>query len=116
MRAVGLRPETVFKRLTEEEWKSLGDAFHLSARQLSVLRLMCLRRERKQMAKELSIDLGSVQKHCGRVHKKLGVPSDADALLKMLPLALQRINERQGEVAGSRRRAVPGHRRPVRRG
>jgi len=116
VRAVGLRPETVFKRLTEEEWKSLGDAFHLSARQLSVLRLMCLRRERKQMAKELSIDLGSVQKHCGRVHKKLGVPSDADALLKMLPLALQRINERQGEVAGSRRRAVPGHRRPVRRG
>ncbi len=89
------------------EWSAFGRAFGLSKRHQLIARRQYEEVPRKTIAKELNLAEGTVDSHCARIHKKLGVHTEG-ALVKKVLAFVRELRER-----GKRARRKRGRKKGV---
>ena len=74
------RPRSI---LTEEQWRSIANALHLSSREFDVLMGIVDGRKELAIAQELGISPHTVHAHVQRIYGKLGVHGHSELIFRV---------------------------------
>ena len=69
-------------------WKRIQENLHLSGREVQISRSICRGRKSNAIARELRIEVSTVNTHRERLYRKLGVHDCASLVLRLVSAGL----------------------------